>query len=1235
MRFLALLLCLVCALTAAEWRLESADGRVAVQPLDLRALASASALRLEAARDPVDETDAWIEVRLVTADGRRYAQASPLRIPAGERRGDMTIGFDAGSWASQDGVISVDALQAMAACEVAVHGWSGRVSARLSTLATPAGSPTFTVIALQSGLVEVGPWREWHLRLAGGFQAETGQVTAVDAGGRSWPMFLDQPGGLDAAGRWRPVGPARWTLRLRPDEAPAAPVRLHWENAETRWESPPLNPPTQVVGRSPLADQASWILPIPTAEAWSGEALLHDSGSWVRVGRRALPPALAPVLAWRSDWTGFRGPESVSWPQAAALDQAVAAGVEAIDLLPEGLADEQGPFRFGLSPWTAQDGPWRHPRDLWNDAGPWRAWLRQARDVVARTRAAPGLRQWVLGLERLANQDAGRERLQAVAGGLAELVARYDGRPLVARHPQLASFGRTDPEGAWYAFGDGSRGWTQGPIPLSGPVLVDPKGSDGNGCIAVPVGPGGEVRLAGAQVALDTNLFNLDRLELDAALDGGGEATLYAWVTDHHHRWWQQRLERIPGDGGWQTVGVDFSSTGAWTLAGGDVAWSDDIRRRIRAFGVVAYVRGAGGQARLRLDRLRRLGWPRAGDAGLAIRVTQVPVGNLKRWQPIDCSFVLNQTAQNPYDPDSADVIGEAMAADGSVLRHPAYWDEPYQLVFDGTTERAVPVGAGSWRWRWTPPAPGSWRTRLIARLKVRGVWKQAETAWTTTTVDAARGGMPTVGVDAGDPRWFSTAEGRLWYPIGVNLRSPGDERQDDLLAKERQFKPQDEEPAAVRGWNSLDWERRGTRAYERWFPLMRENGMDFARVWMCPWWAGLEWRRDWDDYGGLTWFNQPNAARMDRVMELAAENGVYVQVELMNHGMVGEFADKQWQDSPYNRANGGPCRNVAEWFRSDEVWKTHEKRLRYTLARWGWRTNLAAWVLCSELEFTGTFDQETRRNDRGFSPGLQRWLERSLVWMQANDPQRGRPVTMHWSHPWAGPQHWQTPGLGFSYSNAYTAFQDFDTSLGKGKRVPRSLPIALDAYLNDLFPADQLRRPTLLGEWGGHWSDNEPWVMRGELRTGCWLQAVTPYAGNTGFWWWLWLETSDQWKQYAAIARFMQGEERRGQTWTPIQPRVLGADTRLFAQGMMSPTAVRLYVWPRGFDQDSRRTQPKAAGMVRLDGLTAGVWTMRRFDGATGEQVAERELTADAQGRLDLPVSALDPDAVFKLDRR
>ena len=63
---------------------------------------------------------------------------------------------------------------------------------------------------------------------------------------------------------------------------------------------------------------------------------------------------------------------------------------------------------------------------------------------------------------------------------------------------------------------------------------------------------------------------------------------------------YQQRLERIPGDGGWQTVGIDTSGTAAWTTSSADYAWTDDVRRRIRALGVVAYVRGTQATATLR-----------------------------------------------------------------------------------------------------------------------------------------------------------------------------------------------------------------------------------------------------------------------------------------------------------------------------------------------------------------------------------------------------------------------------------------------------------------------------------------------------------------------------------------------------------------------------------------------------------------------------------------------------------
>lgn len=1233
----AAVLCLMIAvLAAAEWRLQTGPGPVGGQPVPLDALSKAGALRLQAARTAVEGGPCWVELRLVAADGRRYATAAPLQIPEGERRAEAVYGLDAGSWTGRDGTLGADAVQAMASLEIAVHGWQGEVQARVETIPVSSTTPSFTVIALHQGLVEVGPWREWRLRLAGGFRSEQGELDLIDAAGRRWPMFLDQPGAPDASGRWRAQGPARWVLRLAPQEAPAPPCRLHWSDGDGSWQGPEADPGTVIAGREELPGASRADLPIPVSPSWEGPACRSAAGAWLRLAWHEMPEALAPVIAWRCGWTGFRGAEAVSWPQAEALDRRVAAGSAWIDLLPAGLAEEQGPFRFGLSPWTGGEGPWKTSRDLWLADQPWQAWRRHVRAVLARCRAAPGLSGWSLGIDRPANDDEQRERLLQVAGGIASLVAALDGRPLLARHPQLTSFTRTDPNGIWYAFTEGAAGWTQGPVPLSGPVLVERKGggSDGDGGIAVPVAPGGEVRVAGAQVALDSNLFNLDRLEMDVALTGGGEATLYVWLTDHRHRWWQQRLARIPGDGGWQTVGVDCGERAAWTSPG--AVWSDDVRRRIRALGVVAYVRGAGAEAQLKLDRVRRLGWPALADPP-QLRIASIERGApaIQRWQPISASFALNLTALNPYDPDSADVVGEVEGPGGARFRHPAYWCEPQRLDFDGKTETAVPSGPGGWRWRWTPPKPGAWRWRIVARVKVRDAWQQAESAWTTVDVGTAAGGMQTVGSDPSDPRWFAKADGSFWYPIGINLRSPGDERQDNDLERERAFKPFDQEPAAIRGWRSIDWQRTGTRAYERWFSLMRENGMDWARVWMCPWWCGLEWRRDWDDFGGLTWYSQANAARMDRVMELAAQHGVYVQVELMNHGMVGEHADRQWGDNPYNRRLGGPCRHVGEWFKSDEVWKTNAKRLRYTLARWGWCTNLAAWSLSSELEFTGTFNMETGGNDRGFSPSLQAWIERSLAWMRENDPQQGRLTTIHWSHPWSGPQHWRTPGLGFSNSNVYTAFQDFDESLG-GRQKPRNLPIALDAYLNQLFPAGEFRRPTLIGEWGGHWADNQPWILRGELRTGIWLQCVTAYAANTGWWWWLWLDVADQWKQYGAAARFMQGEERRGIAWTPIQPRIEGNAGRLLAQGMRADRMVRLYVWPKGMDQDHRRIQSAASGDAVIDTLPPGsAWRVRRYDGATGEMVAERELTADAGGILRLPLAAIAPDAVFKLDRK
>src|SRR5262249_51748705 len=158
---------------------------------------------------------------------------------------------------------------------------------------------------------------------------------------------------------------------------------------------------------------------------------------------------------------------------------------------------------------------------------------------------------------------------------------------------------------------------------------------------------------------------------------------------------------------------------------------------------------------------------------------------------------------------------------------------------------------------------------------------------------------------------------------------SPGDSRQDHELSQLPRPKagdPNDPERPLAR---SLDFERLGVKAYERWFKRMHDHHLDWARVWMCPWWCGLEWTRAWDGFGALTVYSQASAARMDRIMDLAKQSRIYIQIELNNHGMAGEpgLPDSEWNDSPYNVRNGGPCRRAWEYQASDEAFALQAKR--------------------------------------------------------------------------------------------------------------------------------------------------------------------------------------------------------------------------------------------------------------------------------------------------------------------
>ena len=104
---------------------------------------------------------------------------------------------------------------------------------------------------------------------------------------------------------------------------------------------------------------------------------------------------------------------------------------------------------------------------------------------------------------------------------------------------------------------------------------------------------------------------------------------------------------------------------------------------------------------------------------------------------------------------------------------------------------------------------------------------------------------------------------------------------------------------------------------YSAWLKAWQHAGGNWARLWLAYNEKGLEWmptptpKPGTGTYLGLGRYSPGNAWRLDEVMRLARENGVYLMFCLGTYGEFTEggfFNEGCWVSNPYNARNGGPC---------------------------------------------------------------------------------------------------------------------------------------------------------------------------------------------------------------------------------------------------------------------------------------------------------------------------------------
>ena len=280
---------------------------------------------------------------------------------------------------------------------------------------------------------------------------------------------------------------------------------------------------------------------------------------------------------------------------------------------------------------------------------------------------------------------------------------------------------------------------------------------------------------------------------------------------------------------------------------------------------------------------------------------TALPVNQqgTRAYPKIETAFEWPNFAGDPFDYRSHDVRVRIAGPNGAIVSLPAFFD-----------------GGTTWRVRHTPKSPGVY--------KVVGVYDNGQKLNLTAQTPRFNVGKNSVTrdswvrVDAQNARRFSLADGRRFYPFGMNQA----------------------------------WTGGGQKDYEAKFADLQKSGLNWSRIWMNHWDAkNLDWAQSGKTPIGDIDLNV--ARKWDGIIQSADRHNVWVQIAIQHHGQYSLKVNPNWGENPWNVANGGFLNSPDEFFTNARARDLTKRKLRYMVARYGYSPHIMAWELWNEVQFS------------------------------------------------------------------------------------------------------------------------------------------------------------------------------------------------------------------------------------------------------------------------------------------
>lgn len=517
------------------------------------------------------------------------------------------------------------------------------------------------------------------------------------------------------------------------------------------------------------------------------------------------------------------------------------------------------------------------------------------------------------------------------------------------------------------------------------------------------------------------------------------------FLQDNEWLWYQTPLFKLL-KGKWNRFTIDVRPESPfWENIGHNQPWSVKSLSSIRKIGV-KFFSNSNFSGSIYIDKIE-------AEKKVFPEYT-IDKKKVKKYGKIEISFNLPFSPNNPFDPGQISVKGVFIDPDGNKFEMPGFYYQKYGRKLVDGEETLYPVGYPYWKIRFTPFKKGNWEFYIQVDTKDKTIKSNMDNF---LVLPSEKKGF--IKVSEIDKKFFSFTNGDFFYPIGINIRSPTDVRYLRLVKKK--YIPDE-----------------GTYYYEKYFKNMRESGMNFVEIWLACWFAGLEWKENRPGYKGVGFYNLRNAWKIDKILKMAEENGIFIQLVIINHGQLSTWCDKEWQDNPYNVKNGGFLKKPDEFFTDKRAKESLKKELRYIVARWGYSPNIFSWEILNEMNLVGA--------ERGFfrKPIIGKWIEEMKEYINSIDPYKHL-VTAHYTI--LVDNNVVKKYVDYVITNAYY-------------NVKRN---SLTDYLNSIYEFNsRYGKPNFVSEYGGTPDGATFENLKRDLILGIWYSFHKNFAATPLFWW-------------------------------------------------------------------------------------------------------------------------------------